>query len=117
MPAPNFRQALAKAIAKIEEMLPSRGKRGEALGSTLAPYAVTTVFRKLRQKHEETELRHIQEVHAHHNTRGEVLKVNLDGDGVRVANIYQGSDGNFYKHAADGNWYCWEEKYQEWEQV
>jgi hypothetical protein len=112
MPLPNFKQAFTRALTKIEEMLASKAKVGEAITSQLASGAViklgTFVYRSHKDKKELLELQHIQDIHAKKEkdkTGKEVIRTNLDGDGVKVATIHQVGTELYKK--THGNWYRW----------
>ena len=109
---------IQRAIAKIEDMLRNKTKSaesfGSAIGGSIVSGTVSQVYKTVKEKDVEKKqavgLKHMKAIHAH-----ETLGVNSSGHGHAMANLYQGDDGYFYKHTAQG-WYVWNEYHHDWVQ-
>jgi hypothetical protein len=99
---PNWSYLIDKAIGNIKKIFSSKHEVGKQIGETAAGMALKSIVSHIivgatTVKVSETERIYIQSDGT----------INHTGPGYLVAIIYDGHDGNQYKHTVD-NWYVWD---------
>lgn len=97
-----IRLIMQRAIANMQKIFRNRHKIGKKIGETAAEMALKEIVKYVMVNGRRIDLTEVDRIYIDHDG-----SINHDGHGHCVAVIYEGSDGNHYKHTAD-RWYSWD---------